>query len=233
VCKLPRRTNLRAALAPTESKKSVAAKNADPVLAKISALLDEVFEGVEETARKAAAAESKKTEDLSYGEVDFHSFVMLASKLGLENQSSFVDLGSGVGRNVLAAALLYPGARCAGVEILAPLHELAVAALEKLGNALESDKGKALALPRLQQVTLTSGDLTVHDWSSADAVFCNSTLFGADLMGKLETAALKLKGGARIVVFTHALKDESAFELVETFKDVSFYRCAVFLYRRR
>ena len=41
---------------------------------------------------------------------------------------TFVDLGSGAGRAVLSAASLWEWQHCAGIEVSAPLHDLALAA---------------------------------------------------------------------------------------------------------
>ena len=45
---------------------------------------------------------------------------------------TFVDLGSGAGRAVLSAASLWEWQHCAGIEVSAPLHDLALAAASRL-----------------------------------------------------------------------------------------------------
>ena len=57
----------------------------------------------------------------------------------------FCDIGSGCGRLVLAAALAFPWARAAGVELLDDLHNAAVSAHRRLTNVLEDEPDIALS----------------------------------------------------------------------------------------
>jgi predicted RNA methylase len=65
-----------------------------------------------------------------YGEFDVSFFARLLELAAPVPGETFVDLGSGVGRLVIAAALLYPRTwrNCQGVELSAPLHDAAIAA---------------------------------------------------------------------------------------------------------
>jgi hypothetical protein len=72
-------------------------------------------------------------ENLVYGEVKLSSIATIVRRLlaaeGGGGGKVFVDLGSGSGRAVLAAALLGDWAECRGVELVAALHLRAEAAL--------------------------------------------------------------------------------------------------------
>jgi hypothetical protein len=65
-----------------------------------------------------------------YGEFDLPFFARLLELAAPAPGDTFVDLGSGVGRLVIAAALLHPQTwrNCQGVELSAPLHDAAIAA---------------------------------------------------------------------------------------------------------
>ena len=64
--------------------------------------------------------------DLTYGDVGFDAIAAAINAVKPKPGGCFVDLGSGVGRGVLAAACLFPFSRCAGVELLQDLHTAAI-----------------------------------------------------------------------------------------------------------
>ena len=76
-------------------------------------------------------------DSLTYGEYGLDHFAALmeaalALRSGGARGATFVDVGSGCGRLVVAASVIWPElSRCAGVERVPELHELAMAAAEK------------------------------------------------------------------------------------------------------
>ena len=60
--------------------------------------------------------------DLTYGDVPFHAIERMLTAVSPPPGSLFYDLGSGVGRGVIAAALLHDFSHCVGIELLADLH---------------------------------------------------------------------------------------------------------------
>ncbi len=108
------------------------------------------------------------------------------------------DLGSGVGRFTLAAALLMPEARVAGVEIAPELH--AVAAKVSVPNLSH----------RCQDF------LDDDECWTCDVLFCNSTAFSAELIADVERKCAALKRGAVIITLTTRL-DAPGLELIERF----------------
>ena len=119
-----------------------------------------------------------------------------------------VDLGSGAGKPVFAAAALYPFKRVIGIEILESLHGAALEVLEKWD---------AEARPRLAarpggvdtEVVLLQGDFLawgLRDWpSEADVVVANSTCYDDRLMHRIGEAAARMKQGAIVVTLTRHL----------------------------
>ena len=69
----------------------------------------------------------KRTEevDLTYGDVPFTALAHGLHAAAPRPGTLFCDLGSGVARGVLAAALLYKFSKCVGVELLTDLHAAA------------------------------------------------------------------------------------------------------------
>lgn len=84
-----------------------------------------------------------KDTNLVYGEVEFDSFVDILSKIDVKPGSKFLDLGSGTGKAVYAAAMLRDFAHVCGIEYLESLHNTAVKLLPKF-EKLQDDNGLVL-----------------------------------------------------------------------------------------
>lgn len=63
---------------------------------------------------------------LTYGEIDLESFLALLSLIKPSSQDVFYDLGSGIGKTVIAAAKTYPLKKAYGIETLQSLHQVAL-----------------------------------------------------------------------------------------------------------
>jgi hypothetical protein len=115
---------------------------------------------------------------LVYGEAAFPSFVAVlrqyVPRLPTGGAGHFVDLGSGCGKAVVAAALAFDFASCTGIELLESLHAMAEEASARLVRVLAEASGAVLARD-LPAVTFVHGSFLDYDWSRADVVFMNST----------------------------------------------------------
>lgn len=145
---------------------------------------------------------------LTYGEAHFLPTHRLLAQLGVGQGDFLVDLGSGTGRLVLAAALSCPGLRrCWGIELLGGLHEAAERTRAQLQLA--------------ERVELTRGDFLAEDWSEATVVFAMSLCFPEDLLAGLERRALALREGARLVVMHGCFGELLLPEEAEAFEPVA------------
>ena len=117
--------------------------------------------------------QARKTADAfeyTYGEIDFVSFIALLSLTHPSQETHFYDLGSGVGKAVIACAMVYAVKRARGIELFAPLHHAALAQQQQL--AQHPDYGqRAARIEFIQQDFLT---VDLHD---ATLIFINSTGF--------------------------------------------------------
>ena len=57
-----------------------------------------------------------------YGEIEFLPFIALLSLDKPDSKTVFYDLGSGIGKAVLACAMVYPVHKSVGVELLPELY---------------------------------------------------------------------------------------------------------------
>lgn len=82
---------------------------------------------------------------LVYGDMDLQLLSRALQRIELRDGDSFVDVGSGYGRAVIAAACLYAGrngvriANSCGLEILPSLHECAVQKYGEIAETLGGD----------------------------------------------------------------------------------------------
>lgn len=140
----------------------------------------------------------------------------------------FIDLGSGLGKVVMTAALALPGMRCSGVELLGYRHEMAQARLASLLAAGEQHDASGIAA----RISLRQQDMFETDVSDATVVYLYSTCF-APLMERLsEKLARELPPGALVSTTTVPLL-HPGFELLQRFDPPSVAWTTVFLYRLR
>jgi len=157
---------------------------------------------------------------LVYGEVNFHSLgeVLWSRYLAeVPPGACFVDLGSGSGRGVLAAAALFPFSKLIGIEVLEGLHTVAA----EIGAHYERVIRPCfdpLTDPRASQdLEFVCGSFLEFDWAAgagADVVFANSTCFDEALMDEIAAqGAAGLREGALVITLTKQLNHPS-FRLI-------------------
>lgn len=153
-----------------------------------------------------------KTSSLTYGEIcDMQSMEHVISilreesLLPCENEGIFYDVGSGSGKVVFAAALLYPFAKCIGIEILSSLHGIGLIAQEHYHKFFD--------YPKIELYRGSILDLTVCDWTNGDVVYANSTCFSNDLFLGMAKIAMKMKKGSVMITLSQLLPSWTGFEL--------------------
>jgi len=152
-----------------------------------------------------------------YGEITFRSvayiFEYIKNVYGEDSikDSAFYDLGSGIGRGVIAAAFLSPFQKCVGIEYLQQLHSIALNIKSKFEKKFEeiftSHKNDYFAnYKSIPEIEIINDDFLKHSWKDASFILANSTCFSADLMSALaKKAENELQSGAFFVTFTNRL----------------------------
>ena len=181
--------------------------------------LEDIFEHLyEDVPMHVAKMESRKEREesgltvpsLTYGEILFQPYALMFKELydsGLEKGvklNKFVDIGSGSGRPVFAAALLHPFTKCVGIEILENLHNLAVGLKSHWDENVKSTITNEDTLST--EFEFIHGDALEMDWKDADVVFINSTCFDDELLSKFTTIIEDLRLGALVITTTKPLK---------------------------
>lgn len=163
-----------------------------------------------EIAQKVSRRERREknkieNKSLTYGEIGFEAMSAILKKLPpQEDLQVMVDLGSGVGKAVFAAALLYPFKQIVGIEYLEGLHQLSEHTRE--GARLES----------VNQFLL--GDFLVVDAGvEPDIVFIHCACFSEKFMKKLVRRLTQtLKQDAIVVTVSIQLPQRAGFHLLDT-----------------
>jgi SAM-dependent methyltransferase len=132
-----------------------------------------------------------------------------------QHECVFYDVGSGSGKVVIAAALLYPFKVCRGIEILSSLHNI--------GLIAQKHYRKFFAVPAVELFLGSILDRTCCDWTDGDVVFANSTCFHDDLFRDMASIAQHLKIGSVMITLSQSLPAWTGFELfAETRENMSW-----------
>lgn len=146
------------------------------------------------------AARGGKIGALTWGETAFDSLAIMLGLVQPRAGERFLDLGAGLGKVLCAAKLLCDFERCLGIELIKGTAE----AGQSLVKQFQQSQGLADDVIELRQ-----GDFLESDWSDADVVFANASMFPKDLLKAIaKKMDAELKDGARVIFITNSLKGE-------------------------
>ena len=140
-----------------------------------------------------------------FAKIQYHS--LRTRQKTSPSHSTFLDVGSGSGKVLIAAAVLgcqHPFASIIGIELLQSLHEVACTNVQEIDHngRIECVHGDALS----------SDTLDKEQWSNIDVVFCNATMFNEKML--LQLSKLPLQAGTLCCTSSHKLND-SYWELMD------------------
>jgi SAM-dependent methyltransferase len=136
-------------------------------------------------------------------------FDLIKMHNGLLEGSNFYDLGSGVGKPCIAAALLHNFKLCTGIEITKDLYEISLAVLEKATFGCCRGTSSSISF-------IHASFLEQKSWSfDGDVIFMNSTCFDRELMESVSNCAKNMKPGSFFISLTFPLNPSCGFEVIE------------------
>lgn len=168
-------------------------------------------------AKQARQVQQQFSYEYIYGEIDFKSFAHLLSRCKIMPTTVFYDLGSGTGKALVCAALLYDFKKICGIENLQLLHECAQNIINKIPA---------------QNIFLYHADLLVWNIFDSDLVFINASAFIGDFWEQVLARLIQLKEGTQVIVVSKRLPGEYFTQLYEDFLPMSFGLARVGIYRR-
>lgn len=158
-----------------------------------------------------------------YGEIMPAATERLLDYLDLGPKDVLYDLGSGLGKFVLQAAMSRPLARCVGIELASSRARIAARILYE---------AKREGLIRAKEVRLEEGNFMAYDLSDATAIYTCSTAFPSPLVDRMVLRLATLKTGL-MLASVRDLDDNPYFEQVDELRlDMSWKRRArLYIYR--
>lgn len=147
-----------------------------------------------------------------------------------ENNSHFVDIGCGVGKQVFMAALLYDFTSCKGIEIVSELHQICADRQVKWNHiCIRMRLRKKLHI----EMGFNAGDASVIDWSQGTVILAYSTAFDQKLMDAIAVCGERVAPGAYLITISTTITS-NLFDLVDSFElALSWGKATCFIYRRR
>ena len=171
---------------------------------------------------------------LTYGEIDFISIAEIYYTIihrygGLPN-GIFYDLGSGMGKCIIATALICDFSMCKGIEILEGLYENSQLIYKKYYEEFPKIVEKNPEIfSSMNDIEFLKGSFFNFDWSDAALIFANSTCFGSEMMEQI--GSLPLKIGTLGISFTEVFIGEGWIVLESIRKKMSWGQATVYIQR--
>lgn len=168
-------------------------------------LVNQLYEGISGFSVSINSREQEGKMDepsLTYGELTDTSIVEVLAVVKPQPGEVFYDLGSGAGKPVLWASVLYDWRKCCGVELLKGLYELSLQQAEKLKSSPELGK---LLPNKAMNVEFINNDILNQDFSDANVILTNATAFSQDLWKSLTDKFIDLPIGTRIMSLTKSI----------------------------
>ena len=163
--------------------------------------------------------------EYTYGEIDFISFIALLSLVKPNKNTIFYDLGSGIGKAVIACAMVYEVRKCCGIELFALLHNAALKHQNSL-KALPGYQDKERSIQFIHDTFLNA------DFSDATIIFINATAFFGPTWDELLSRLLPLKSGTLIITTSKPIRLSCFRILQETTVQMSWGTVQAFIQER-
>ena len=156
-------------------------------------------------SQRERARLTHEDQSLTYGEVEYVSFVQILVAAEAKEDQIFYDLGCGAGKAIVTAAMSGINfKKCVGVELLEGLCECsrdAVRTAERICSPLTDSSSLlsarlALSLPPIEIIKC---DLLQFDWSDSDIVYFSSICFPENLISAVFEKGKSLRTGSKII----------------------------------
>lgn len=134
-----------------------------------------------------------------YGEIDFESFIALVSLCTPNSSTLFYDLGSGIGKAVLACAMVFDIKKSCGIEFFPSLHqnaELQRQRLRKIPDYLE----------KADRIEFRQGDFLEAQFNDASLIFINATAFFGETWLAISKHVEQVKPGTQVISTSKTLR---------------------------
>lgn len=167
-----------------------------------------------------------------YGEVLIDSFYDLLSEVKPRPGQTFYDLGSGAGKGVMIAHLLFPFQEAKGIELVKNLYNAAAGVKEKYEHEF---RPQLMHDPDIngRNISFQLGSFLDYDVSDADVIWMNSTCFQDDLMEALEYKLECVQPHTHIISLSRPFKSPAYHQYKHKMFEFSWGQATAFYHRKR
>lgn len=159
-----------------------------------------ITSGIDGFSLSRASRAKEDAFEYVYGEIEFTSFIALLSLTKPNTQTVFYDLGSGSGKAVIAAALIFPIKKSCGIELFTSLHAASIQQKNRLA-LLPDYYQKSTKIEFIQSNFLTANFL------DATLIFINATGFFGDTWEALNQKLGNHPNGLIVITTTKPLSN--------------------------
>jgi len=139
----------------------------------------------------------------------------------------FYDLGCGVGKPVIAGALLKPFGKCIGVELLPGLYKRACEIKQRFDKEF-----KPTIEGHRADISFINKDLLDVDISSGDVFYLAATCFNDNLIEAITKKTKDVKVGSRFMMLSKQIHDRSLFLQWASVKKMGWGDEILYIYKK-
>lgn len=186
---------------------------------------DTLFSSIDGFALSKQARISGDAPEYCYGEIVFMPFIALLSLCKINENTVFYDLGSGVGKAVIACAMMFDAKQCIGVELFSELHQAARLSLNQL-------KRIPIYAEKATRIVFRQGDLRQTSLVDAGLIFINASAFFGALWTSISQHCEQIPSGALVITTSKPLHSNTFSILKQTQVEMSWGIVIVYIQER-
>lgn len=164
--------------------------------------------------------------EYTYGEIEFIPFIALLSLINPDENTVFYDLGCGVGKAVLACAMVYPVKQSIGIELFPELYQCACQQAQLLAEQIDyANKAK--------NIHFMLSDFLTANLEEATLIFINATAFMGTTWEKLCQKIHELAQVDIIITTSKPLISELFIPKIHTNVQMSWGSVSAYIHYRK
>lgn len=171
-----------------------------------------------------------KSKSFVYGEVVPDGFYQMMSEADVRPGQVFYDLGSGTGKAIILAHLLFDFPQAIGIELVDSLYDASIQVQNRYEKEFRPSIAKEVGDRKISFVHASILDV---DMSDADFVFMNSTCFEDDLVEAIAEKLECLRPNVTVISLSKSLPPTSFHAYKSKKYDFSWGQATAFFHRKR
>ena len=192
-------------------------------------LLYESVNGYELSLKDKKELNLESDRSYTFGEISFDGFKEVLDIINTTDEIEFMDLGSGLGKAMVLASLMFSCKRVVGVERLPSLADKSKEILNKYCMDIK-ESYPDIDVP---SVSIISDVFDTISLSTADVIFASATCFSDNTMDSITSRVHELKIGAYFIVFTRQITSNHLECIYKGAHKMGWGLPTVYIYRRK